>query len=1068
MAELPSAQSLRILCVDGGGIKGYTSLLILKRVFRTLVSEAQLATEPRPCDVFDLIAGTSTGGLIAVMLGRLHMTIDDCIVAYEEVGKRIFGKQPSGGSMGKFFKGVTSSAFYDIGNLQEEVRKVLDQKNIQRDEAFLEAQTPICKVVLCVTRQATFKSDLLRNYLTFSPTEENHKCKIWEAASATAAAPMYFKNVTFEESGDKWCDGGMRRNNPINEALTEVTREKDWKNRSVGCVVSLGTGVPQLKGVPSNLAGFLKGSVEIMTDSEDIADQFAASKDGREMAKLGQYFRFNVPQGLAELEMEDYKERDKMRALTTAYLKKVGSGDEVERCAKSLLRPDENLHIDVKPKPYVLPYNICTHFVKRPAYAQAIRKFFTSYAQTQQIFVLWVLGGVGKTQIALKFAYDMKYRLSVFWVRADQFTNFAADYHRILAELDPTMAEKQDDTITYHAEGLRTVMSKLGATPGNWLMILDNADDLDEFIGKDQRESAIGNYIPRNGRILITTRDKRFQGTVAAALDGEHVKPMDSDEARALLRRSIPVHLMKPDPNEMVSATTELLNELGNLPFAIAQAAANILDQELTLTKYVTLYKEKKERMLLMRVPVRDFQAQIRGIAHSLFCERSISRLTKEEAARYLIPSVALLADCFPFITDTDSAGQDRPLARYLIAHAIRQIELGEEYSILTRPFAKLLQHVASFLRAFGMVDYAAYLETKSLEIANPLWDSHDRFILSFGRTKVQCLNAAARYAEAELAARQTLAALDVDKNKLELTGDELDMLRYVLRGDCATALSGLRKFQEEEDLYRLQLLSKPAENKALEVITMHNLANVLRWQGKSDEARRLNDELLVFSETAEGRQVIPRTLHLRMMNLKGHIRKTLHDERPALEECRDIEILNIYLSVYQESFALLGVANIDTWKAGNNVMGELEKMHMYVEEEAILRQLLSWYISTEMKPQGEFAKTVSITFSTAWTLLSLLLVEDRENEAGELHKFVLDACESAECDIEILCAGTRVSRLNTLGVRFQQRGHFEEAEQYHLQALQLSNHSSSFAEYPLGRHPLQYHARHGQTRKSG
>ena len=136
--------------------------------------------------------------------------------------------------------------------------------------------------ILCVTRQATSKSDLLRNYETFHPTEENHKCQIWEAASATAAAPMYFKNVTFENSGDKWCDGGMRRNNPTNEALTEVTREKDWKDRSLGCVVSLGSGAPQIKGVSSNLAGFLKGSVDIMTDSEDIADLFAASKDGRD------------------------------------------------------------------------------------------------------------------------------------------------------------------------------------------------------------------------------------------------------------------------------------------------------------------------------------------------------------------------------------------------------------------------------------------------------------------------------------------------------------------------------------------------------------------------------------------------------------------------------------------------------------------------------------------------------------------------------------------------------------------------------------------------------------------
>jgi patatin-like phospholipase/acyl hydrolase len=145
MAALPAAQSLRILSIDGGGIKGYSALLILRRIFRSLVSEGNLDNEPRPCEVFDLIAGTSTGGLIAVMLGRLHMTVDECIAAYEEVGKKIFGSGPSGGQVGKLVKGLTSSPFYDIEKLQEEVRKVLDEKGIPRNEAFLEAQ-PTCKV----------------------------------------------------------------------------------------------------------------------------------------------------------------------------------------------------------------------------------------------------------------------------------------------------------------------------------------------------------------------------------------------------------------------------------------------------------------------------------------------------------------------------------------------------------------------------------------------------------------------------------------------------------------------------------------------------------------------------------------------------------------------------------------------------------------------------------------------------------------------------------------------------------------------------------------------------------
>jgi patatin-like phospholipase/acyl hydrolase len=129
--------SLRILCLDGGGIKGYTSLLILKRVLRTMKAEGQLAEIPKPCDVFHLIVGTSTGGIIAVMLGRLHMTIDDCIAKYEQVGGSVFGKKP--GKLGKAFKGLTSSSIYDIKILQEEVKKIAGVELFQEP-------TPACKV----------------------------------------------------------------------------------------------------------------------------------------------------------------------------------------------------------------------------------------------------------------------------------------------------------------------------------------------------------------------------------------------------------------------------------------------------------------------------------------------------------------------------------------------------------------------------------------------------------------------------------------------------------------------------------------------------------------------------------------------------------------------------------------------------------------------------------------------------------------------------------------------------------------------------------------------------------
>jgi patatin-like phospholipase/acyl hydrolase len=70
----------RILALDGGGVRGLSSLLIVQRLMhevqRLMIDEGNTTDDgklPRPCEYFDLICGTSTGGLIAIMLGRLRM-----------------------------------------------------------------------------------------------------------------------------------------------------------------------------------------------------------------------------------------------------------------------------------------------------------------------------------------------------------------------------------------------------------------------------------------------------------------------------------------------------------------------------------------------------------------------------------------------------------------------------------------------------------------------------------------------------------------------------------------------------------------------------------------------------------------------------------------------------------------------------------------------------------------------------------------------------------------------------------------------------------------------------------
>ncbi|KAF8542933.1 acyl transferase/acyl hydrolase/lysophospholipase [Trichophaea hybrida] len=339
----PTPNTLRLLSIDGGGMKGYTALIILKRIMRTMQVEGGFEEEPHPCEVIDLIGGTSTGGLIAVMLGRLKMSVDDCIKKYEELGQEIFAKKPKGGKLGKFAIGMSASTLYTTESLQKAIQTVIESReDILTNGLFLDASESLCRTLLCVTRVSTSKPEVLRNYKTLHPTEENYECTIWEAALATAAAPMFFKPARFQKSGDTFCDGGLKRNNPINERI------RGWKDpvaREIGCILSLGTRTPNFVKVDPRLDKLLQACVKMMTDSNDIAELFTKSKFGRELAESNRYFRFSVPQGIGDIQLDDWQATSEMRDITLEYLKKFGSGREVERCAKSLLKPDANLSL---------------------------------------------------------------------------------------------------------------------------------------------------------------------------------------------------------------------------------------------------------------------------------------------------------------------------------------------------------------------------------------------------------------------------------------------------------------------------------------------------------------------------------------------------------------------------------------------------------------------------------------------------------------------------------------------------------------------------------------------------
>src|SRR4051812_9890081 len=110
---------IRILSLDGGGIRGLSSLLMLREIMKQIADDdgVEDARSMRPADCFDIICGTSTGGLIAILLGRLRLTVTEAIDVYQEMAKRIFCHR-RGRSIGSLRVSKGGEERYDANELE--------------------------------------------------------------------------------------------------------------------------------------------------------------------------------------------------------------------------------------------------------------------------------------------------------------------------------------------------------------------------------------------------------------------------------------------------------------------------------------------------------------------------------------------------------------------------------------------------------------------------------------------------------------------------------------------------------------------------------------------------------------------------------------------------------------------------------------------------------------------------------------------------------------------------------------------------------------------------------------
>jgi hypothetical protein len=195
------------------------------------------------------------------------------------------------------------------------------------------------------------------------------------------------------------------------------------------------------------------------------------------------------------------------------------------------------------------------------------------------------LGGTGKTQVALQFAYMIKETQlgwSVFWVPAVSMESFEQACEEIAHMLEISITDGDD--------ARELVKVRLGSgQAGRWLLVVDNADDEDVLYGTQQMEG-IAKYLPEgdSGVVVYTTRTPEIAELTRG--DVVTIGALERHDASDYLL----MLLTNKDLSKNEAAVAELLNELECLPLAIAQAAAYLNRYDMSTETYPCVSHEQE------------------------------------------------------------------------------------------------------------------------------------------------------------------------------------------------------------------------------------------------------------------------------------------------------------------------------------------------------------------------------------------------------------------------------------------------------------------------------------------
>lgn len=281
----------KILSIDGGGIRGIIPAIVL--------AEIEKVTGKAISEIFDLVAGTSTGGILALALserdaqGNPKYSAKNLIELYEREGDQIFPKS--------LWQSVST-----LGGFAEEKypRAGID--------AVLEQYFGNDLLGSCLTHTIVTSYDIENRKPMFlkSWRAEHQSVRVVDAARATSAAPTYFEPVQFVVDNERrvLVDGGIFMNTPAVSAYVEALRifpeEKDF------LLLSLGTGelnqaIPYQQAKDWGTIGWLPSLLSCVFDGVSDAADYQMN-----LLLESNYYRLQTKLDKADREMDNTSEKN--------------------------------------------------------------------------------------------------------------------------------------------------------------------------------------------------------------------------------------------------------------------------------------------------------------------------------------------------------------------------------------------------------------------------------------------------------------------------------------------------------------------------------------------------------------------------------------------------------------------------------------------------------------------------------------------------------------------------------------------------------------------------------------